>query len=166
MRQFLIRFVVIALLCFGIAYLPIVREHLIGPFTIGVTQVSAWFIQLWDTRATVSDNMIAIPGFAVRILDMCNGVEATLILWTAILAFPAPWSHRLWGLLIGTLLVHAVNILRIVSLLYLGVWKPEWFHWVHWYLWDTLIMLDILLIFLVWMRWMPPSEPDRHAHAA
>jgi exosortase/archaeosortase family protein len=50
-------------------------------------------------------------------------------------------------------------MLRIISLTYLGVWKPEWFHWVHWYLWDALIMLDVLVIFLLWLRRLPPPEP-------
>lgn len=161
MRRFAIHFGILLLILYGVAYLPVVREHLIGPFTIVITQVSGWMIQLWDNNVLVTDNVLSIPGFAVQILDMCNGVEATLLMWAVFLAFPAPWRYRLLGMLIGTLAVHALNILRIISLLYLGVWKPDWFHWVHWYLWDALIMLDILMIFLAWLHWMPLSEDTR-----
>ncbi|MFE8032070.1 exosortase H [Thiohalocapsa marina] len=164
MRHFAIRFAVYLLVLYGLAYLPVVREHLVAPFTVAITDISGWLIGLWDPRVVVTDNVLSIPGFAVQILDMCNGVEATLLMWAVFLAFPAPWRYRLLGMLLGTLGVHAVNILRIVSLLYLGVWKPDWFHWVHWYLWDALIMLDILLIFLAWLHWMPAGK-DRHATA-
>ena len=86
-------------------------------------------------------------------------------LWTALLAFPAPWLHRLWGLLLGLLGVQALNLVRIVSLVYLGVWKPAWFYWVHWYVWDALILVDVLLIFLLWLRQLP-APPESHANAA
>ena len=96
-------------------------------------------IALFGGQAWVQGNVLTIPGFSVRILDLCNGVEATLLLWTAMLAFPAPWRYRLWGLLIGLLGVQALNLARIISLVYLGVWNPAWFYWVHWYVWDALI---------------------------
>ncbi|MBP8290692.1 MAG: hypothetical protein KAX51_12960, partial [Chromatiaceae bacterium] len=75
------------------------------------------------------------------------------------LTFAAPWCYRLLGLVIGFLGVQVLNMLRIISLTYLGVWKPEWVHWVHWYLWDAFIMLDVLVIFLLWLRRLPPPEP-------
>ena len=37
-------------------------------------------------------------GFAVSIEAGCNGVEATIVLIAAMLAFPAPWKHMLVGL--------------------------------------------------------------------
>ena len=40
-------------------------------------------------------------GFAVSIEAGCNGVEATIVLVAAILAFPAPWKRKLVGLAIG-----------------------------------------------------------------
>jgi myo-inositol 2-dehydrogenase/D-chiro-inositol 1-dehydrogenase len=44
-------------------------------------------------------------GFAVSIEAGCNGVEATIVLLAAILAFPAPWKNKLFGLIIGTIAV-------------------------------------------------------------
>lgn len=158
MKRFVILFPVVLIVAFGLIYLPPIRENVIGPFTEAITVFSGWLIQLFGGEVTVSGNILTIPGFSVRIIDMCNGVEATLILWGAILAFPAGWVYKLKGLLIGALTVHALNILRIISLLYLGVHKPEWFHWVHWYLWDALIMIDILIVFLAWVRLMPVPE--------
>jgi exosortase/archaeosortase family protein len=111
-------------------------------------------------EVSVRENVLSIPGFAVQVLDMCNGVEATIFLWAAMIAFPASFLYTLKGIFIGTLTVHVLNIIRIISLLYLGVYKPEWFHWVHWYLWDGLIMLDILIVFLAWIRLMPIRQQD------
>jgi exosortase H (IPTLxxWG-CTERM-specific) len=165
MRRFLFAFTGIGLLLFGLVYLPPVREHLIAPFTDALTDVAGSLILTCGGQAWVEGNVLSIPGFSVRILDLCNGVEATLLLWAVMLAYPAPWRYQLWGLLIGFLGVQAINMVRIISLTYLGVWRPEWFHWVHWYLWDALIMLDVLLIFLLWLSRLPPP-PGAHASAA
>jgi exosortase H (IPTLxxWG-CTERM-specific) len=159
MHRFLLKFIAICLLLFGLNYLPPVRDHLIAPFTDSLTVIAGWLIITFGGQAWVQGNVLTIPGFSVRILDLCNGVEATLLLWAVMLAFAAPWRYRLLGLVIGFLGVQVVNMLRIISLTYLGVWKPEWFHWVHWYLWDALIMLDVLVIFLLWLRRLPPPEP-------
>lgn len=162
MHRFLLSLVVIGLALFGLVYHPHIRDHLIAPFTDSLTVIAGWLITTLGGQAWVTGNVLAIPGFSVRILDLCNGVEATLLLWAVMLAFRAPWRYRLWGLVLGFLGVQAINMVRIVSLTYLGVWQPDWFYWVHWYLWDALIMLDILVIFLLWLRRLPPPEP----HAA
>lgn len=155
MRRFLLAFIGIGLLLYGLVYLPPIRYGVIAPFTDGLTVAAGGLITLFGGQAWVQGNVLSIPGFSVRILDLCNGVEATLLLWTAMLAFPASWRYRLWGLLIGVLGVQALNLARIVSLVYLGVWQPAWFYWVHWYVWDALILLDVLLIFLLWLRRLP-----------
>lgn len=165
MRRFLFTFIGIGLLLYGLAYLPPVRDQVIAPFTDGLTVAAGQLIAAFGGQVWVQGNVLTIPGFSVRILDLCNGVEATLLLWTAVLAFPAPWRYRLWGLLLGFLGVQAINLLRIVSLVYLGVWKPDWFYWVHWYVWDALILMDVLLIFLLWLRRLP-LPASSHAPAA
>lgn len=165
MRRFLLAFAGIGLLLYGTVYLPPVREWIIAPFTDGLTAAAGGTIALFGGQVWVQGNVLTIPGFSVRILDLCNGVEATLLLWTAMLAFPAPWRYRLWGLLIGVSGVQVLNLARIISLVYLGVWKPAWFHWVHWYVWDALILVDVLLIFLLWLRQLP-IKATPHAPAA
>lgn len=166
MRRFILSFIGIGLLLYGLAYLPVVRDGLIAPFTDGLTTLSGGIITLLGGQASVQGNVLSIPGFSVRILDLCNGIEATLLLWTTLLAFPTSWSYRLWGLLIGFTGVQALNLVRIISLTYLGVWQPDWFHWVHWYVWDALILLDVLLLFLLWLRRLPiPAPNPTHAPA-
>lgn len=166
MKRYLFMFAAVALGLYTLVYLPPVRSHLIGPFTFAITWISGWLIQAFGGTVTISGNQLAIPGFAVEVLDMCNGVEATLLLWAALLAYPAPWRHKLLGLLAGTFAVHSVNRVRIISLLYLGAYDQDIFHWVHWYLWDALIMLDILAVFLLWIRWMPSGQAHRGLVAA
>ena len=44
-------------------------------------------------------------GFGVEMRDGCNGINVTILLWAAILAFPAPWKLKAYGLAVGTLAI-------------------------------------------------------------
>jgi exosortase H (IPTLxxWG-CTERM-specific) len=134
-----------------------VQSLAVIPFTEGIAAVSAWLIMLFDANV-VSEGIIirdVTSGFAVAIQAGCNGVEATIVMVAAMLAFPSPWRLKLWGILLGFLSVQALNMVRIISLFYIGQWNMQVFEWAHLYLWQALIMLDVLLIFLIWLRFLP-----------
>jgi exosortase H (IPTLxxWG-CTERM-specific) len=157
MRRFLIVFVVLLVLAFAIELTPPAQAWLVTPWTDGVATVSAILMRLFDRSITTSGNVIgsSTSPFAVSIEAGCNGVEATLVLVAAMLAFPATWRHRLRGIVIGIAAVQALNVLRVVSLFYLGRWNRDVFEWAHLYVWQALIMLDVLIVWVIWVRLVP-----------
>ena len=144
------------------------QAHVVLPFTASIAHLSAWLLQTWDPQVLAHGKIIwnAENQFAVSIEAGCNGVEAGLILISAMLAFPAPWKARLVGILVGNLTVQALNLLRIISLFYLGQWDETLFEWAHLYVWQALIMLDVLVVFLVWLRWLGKQEASPQIPAA
>ena len=52
----------------------------------------------------------------------------------------------------GSLAIHAVNLLRIASLFYLGQHAPAMFEFAHLYVWEGVIMLVTLVIFWTWVQ--------------
>lgn len=141
------------------------QQHLVVPFTESIAQLSAWLIRSFDDRVQTYGVVIRDldSGFAVAIQSGCNGVEACIVLLAAILAFPAPWFHRLVGILIGFVAVQGMNLLRIITLFYLGQWNRTAFDWGHLYIWQALIMLDVLVVFLIWLRYLPRPETAEKA---
>ena len=127
------------------------------PWTGLVADTSAGLIRAFDGDArSVGKTLYSErTGFAVTIEAGCNGVEAMLVLLAGILAFPAPWRLKLIGLAIGVVAIQVLNIIRIVSLFYLGQWDAQWFEWAHLYIWQSLIMLDALIVWLLWIRAVP-----------
>ena len=136
-------------------------EWVTVPFTGLLADVSAFLIKLFDSDVVSYGVIISSQstGFAVQIAPGCDGIEAVIILVSAILAFPAPWKHRLVGIGIGFVAIQALNLVRIISLFYLGQWNQTWFEWFHLYLWQALIVLDALAVWLVWLRYLPRRSP-------
>jgi exosortase H (IPTLxxWG-CTERM-specific) len=130
------------------------------PFTNVLAQVSAFIIKLWD-KEVISYGVVIqneVNGFAVGIAPGCDGIEAVIILVAAIVAFPSPWKHKLIGIGVGFIAIQALNLVRIISLFYLGQWNQTWFDWFHLYLWQALIMIDALGVWLVWLRYLPRTK--------
>ncbi len=77
---------------------------------------------------------------------------------------------KLWGIGLGFIAVQAVNLIRVVSLFFLGQWNFKVFEFAHLYMWQALIMLDVLVVWLLWMRFVAkreaPSPPSPPAAAA
>ena len=157
MIRFFVLFSVLLVGLFTLEILQPVEKYVILPFTSLIADVSVWLIQLFDDNVVATANVIRdkTNGFGVRIERGCNGVEALIILFAAIFAFPAPLKNKLLGFAIGFFAIQALNLVRIISLFYLGQWNQVAFEWFHLYLWQALIILDALVVWLVWLRTLP-----------
>ena len=167
MTRFAILFLVVVTALFAAELTAPAQHALVIPWTEGLARVSAGLVTLFDSQVVSSGKMLQSTrsGFAVSIEAGCNGIEAALILIAAMLAFPAPWKHRLIGIAAGLAAVQVLNVVRVVSLFYLGQWNARAFEWAHLYLWQALIMLDVLIVWLIWIRTLPEKTATQ-AHAA
>jgi exosortase H (IPTLxxWG-CTERM-specific) len=170
MIRFFVLFGVLLVGLFTLEILQPVEKYVILPFTSLIADLSVWIIQLFDDNVIATGNVIrdGASGFGVRIERGCNGVEALIILFAAIFAFPAPFRNKLIGFAIGFVAIQALNLVRIISLFYLGQWNQVACEWFHLYLWQALIILDALVVWLVWLRTLPrtPAPGQTAAQAA
>ena len=168
MKHFFFIFVLIQAVLFGVEMLQPVQQALVEPWTGLIAKASAAIVRLIDPTALSYGRVLHSPSanFGISIEAGCNGVEATIVLIAAILAFPATWRERFWGLSLGFVAVQAVNLLRVVSLFFLGQWNFKLFEFAHLYMWQALIMLDVLVVWLLWMRYVARSQRRRDAAAA
>lgn len=166
MTRFVVVFVLLLLALFTLEMLTPVQEQVILPFTSLLASMSASIIVPFDSSVIAYGKILQFgdSGFAVSIESGCNGVEATIVLIAAVIAFPASWRSRLLAIGLGFLAIQAMNIVRIISLFYLGNWNLDIFSWVHLYLWPVLIMLDVLIVFLVYLRYLSNRSGAQPAH--
>jgi exosortase H (IPTLxxWG-CTERM-specific) len=161
--RFFILFLVLQAALFGVELTPLAQAWFVEPWTVALAHISTGLVTLFDPDVVSTGRIIrsTANGFAVSIEAGCNGVEATIVLLAAMLAFPAPWKNKLVGLAVGTLAVQGLNVVRVISLFYLGQWNRTWFEWAHLYVWQALIMLDVLIVWLVWVRTLPRDDGAR-----
>jgi exosortase H (IPTLxxWG-CTERM-specific) len=161
MLRFFLGFLALQALLFGFELTPWAQRWFVVPWTDTLATISADLVKVFDPGVIADGNVLqsAHNGFAVAIEAGCNGVEASIVLVAAILAFPAPWKRKLLGLAVGVVAVQGLNIVRVISLFYLGQWRLDVFEFAHLYVWQALIMLDVLIVWLLWVRTLPRAAP-------
>jgi len=156
MLRFLFIFCMTLAVLFTVEMLTPVQVAVIQPFTGLLAQLSTALILPFDSEVIANGRVLrdVSTGFAVSIESGCNGVEASIVLIAGVLAFPANWRQKLFAIGLGFLFVQALNVVRIISLFYLGQWHYPLFEWTHLYFWPVLIMLDVLVVFAIYLRWL------------
>ncbi|WP_298433955.1 exosortase H [Ottowia sp.] len=167
MIRFFLIFLGIQAVLFGVEMLNAVQAAVVQPWTGLVAHASAAIVHLFDPSVISYGRVLqsAKTGFGVSIEPGCNGVEATIVLVAAMLAFPSSWKMKAWGIGLGFIAVQAVNLLRVVTLFFLGQWNFKVFEFAHLYMWQALIMLDVLVVWLLWMRVVARRDPAPRAAA-
>ncbi len=136
-----------------------VNERVITPFTIFLSRASVFLLGLLGTGAKASGTLIVSPQFAADIKAGCTGIEPVIILLSAIFAFPSSWRAKVYGAILGMAVLQAVNLIRIVSLVYLGINHPKYFHDAHTFIWQIVIIALSLFLWMVWARSLKPYGP-------
>jgi exosortase/archaeosortase family protein len=106
-----------------------------------------------DGSVTVSG--LEVHGrFPFRVTRDCDGMQIDILFGAAVLAFPSTWARRLAGLAVGFVFLAALNLVRLCTLYFVGVYWPEAFDAAHRELWPLLLVIAALGAFLAWAEWL------------
>jgi exosortase H (IPTLxxWG-CTERM-specific) len=163
---FLFRFLLFLLVFYLVVASHPVNDHVIVPFTGAIARVSGSILRVIGEPVTVEGTEIRSSSFSVNIENGCNGVETALLLAAAVLAFPAGWRQRLLGFFLGFVAIQLVNLIRVVSLVWIGRHRPALFDSSHTVIWQSAVVLFGVLLFLFWAsrqtrRTAPSPEEKR-----
>lgn len=168
MTRFVLIFAALLISSFVFYLLPWGQDYMATPITSAVAKVSVTVMMLFDKNVVSQGIAIhdSVTGQGIEVVAGCNGMEAVIILFASVFAFPATFRQKCAGFLAGFFAIHSLNIVRIVSLYYLARYSMTWFEWFHLYVWQMLIILDALVVWLLWLRWINKGKPKRNAPRA
>ena len=150
--RFLILFLTILGVSFTVVALRQVNDFFVTPYTAVIAQMSGFILRIFGEKATVTGCVVSSPRFAVTIYNGCNGLITSLILVSGVLAFPARISAKLIGVIGGLLAIQLINLVRIVSLFYIGIFMPQHFSDAHIFVWQSLVILAGISLWIVWAQ--------------
>ena len=147
-----------------------VRCHLIAPYQQTIATATAATVNLLGQRTAAVGREVRGRGFAVEITGGCDGLELTLLLAAAILAFPAGAGRKLIGLAVGGAVIAGMNYVRVVSLWLIGAHWPAAFDVAHFTVWPFLLLGATLAVFVAWLWYAslapaPPAGPGPRGQA-
>lgn len=158
--RFLILFLVILAVGFTLVALKPVNDHFVVPYTTFIARASGAVLAVFGEKITVTGCQLNSPRFAVTIYNGCNGLITSLIFISGVLAFPARWRAKLLGAAGGLLAIQLINLVRIISLFYIGVYLPRFFNQSHIFIWQSIVILSGVALWVAWAHRF--AEPRHH----
>lgn len=145
-----ITFLVCIILLYTLLRTSIMREIVGQPLALAFAAISGFILNLLSLKATASGTVLQVEGFAARIDDVCTGIFVVAIYLSAVLAYPSRATEKLKGFLLGASVILSLNLIRVVSLMYIGRYFPSLFEVAHLLIWQSLIIFAALLVWIYW----------------
>lgn len=133
-----------------------VLGYILAPFTFLTVKMTLSLLHLSGMEvALVAITQIHHPnGFAYEIYYRCTAFLPLAIFSVSILAYPGAMTNKLLGLSLGLPLLLGLNLFRLVSLFYIGVYIPKAFGLTHSVIWEILMVVATIGLWLSWIKWI------------
>jgi exosortase/archaeosortase family protein len=131
--------------------LTFIDENLVLPYTQFISWFTALLFQSVGIGVESSQTLLRHPDFTVDIRRGCDGIVATLILVSALIAYPSPWKSKFVGVFWGYILIFFLNLVRVIVLFSLGIlgWMDT-FNFVHTYIAQFVVIACAMLYWIFW----------------
>lgn len=155
-KQPVIRFVGLFALFMGVFY-AVLLFPAVDRAMYDYLAANAWLshsiLNLFGFETLLNKTQISSGNFSIVVRRGCDAVEPAALFVSAVLAFPAPWKKKVLGIVAGSLVLLLINILRIVSLFWIGIVARPHFAKAHLEIWPLLFILAAFALCAVWIRW-------------
>ncbi|WP_313808390.1 exosortase family protein XrtF [Flavobacterium sp.] len=145
--------------CYSL-YLNQFDEHLFetDTFTIMVAEQSKSVLEFFGKSASVEPNasepcvnLIYQGKFIARIIEGCNAISVMILFAAFVFAFSTTWLRTISYIVIGCIIIHILNILRIALLAMALYSYPESEHLLHGVVFPLFIYA---VVFVLWVFWL------------
>ena len=119
---------------------------------------TAWLLERFGLETIQSGRVLGLAGTnGVEIINACTGIAENGLFMGFIFAYKGAWSRRIAIIAGGTLLIHLANISRILLLLLLQAFAPDWFQTLKEFVLNGVYYAVILTLWVVWIRHGQPG---------
>jgi len=119
-------------------------------------ETAAWF-SLFGYEAkvitySIYPHLMYLDSLPIMSIDTpCNGLPILYLFAAFILVYPGTWKRKAVFIPVGLLVIHVLNMIRIISLSYISIYSPDYFDFNHKYLFQIIVYS---LVFTLWFFWI------------
>lgn len=158
-------FVLLMAIFYACTYIPIMDKKILPSYMRFNAKASAMILSLFGEGAKADNTYVSSARYSVNILHGCDAVEPTALFVAAVLAFPASIRSKFPGMIAGSIILAIINLLRIVSLFYTGIYYPKMFNIMHEDIWQSLFILLSLILWVFWAIWATNAKVPQRANS-
>lgn len=153
-------FAVFMAVFYAVTFIPELNEKALPGLQKANATVSTAILNLFGEGATSDKTSISSSRYSINIAHGCDAIEPAALFVAAVLAFPATFRSKFPALFAGTFLLLIINLVRIVSLFYTGVYWPKAFETMHVDVWQPAFIVLSLFLWTLWALWATKPRPQ------
>ena len=116
-----------------------------------VARLTGYALGILGSGIEVVGTQVSSPEFSMRIAPECTSIVPMVILLSGVMAYPSPIRQKLLCLVIGLPVLFLLNLVRTVSLFYIGIQFPDFFETAHYVVWQSVMILAVIAMWLFWI---------------
>lgn len=120
---------------------------------IVLADVSGIALEFLGIPVSLDGAVIGASGFLAVIAQQCTAIELLLVFSALALVCPVSLKARAWALLLGIPSLCLLNLVRVISLLLIGIGFPQHLDMAHLVIWQTIMVVAAFTMWLLWLRW-------------
>jgi len=136
----------------SIAYNKWFIEVVVDRLALALSGLIGAVLELAGNEIIRVGTIIKSNGFSMNIYYKCTGVYQTAGFVAGVLAYPTAFRAKVVGVVWGSLVIGFINVFRLVSIFYIGLYIPEWVAFSHSVIWEALMILSTILVWRLWAR--------------
>ena len=125
-------------------------ERALASLQGGIASIVSGILNMLGNHTTVAGATVRSARFSISVVTACTGLFLTAAFFAAVIAYPSRFSAKLVGITTGAAAIFAVNVVRLVSLFYIGVYLPRFLEPAHLLVWQSLLIVFVLVLWLFW----------------
>jgi archaeosortase B (VPXXXP-CTERM-specific) len=125
----------------------------LGPFFHFTAAATGFFLNIFGASVEVDGSLISSPDFSMSIVFACTGIVAMGIFASAVLAFPCGAKQKAIGIGLGIAALFVLNLVRTVSLFFIGShFSSSFFDTAHFLIWQPVMIAVAIVLWLFWVE--------------
>ena len=135
-------------------YAKLYRTAALNGFLELNARATGWLLTPFVSSVHVQSNVVQSNTYSIGIVEECTALAPLAVFIAGVLAVPASAKSKLWGVVMGLVVLSLVNVVRMASLFFVGSRYPWAMDVAHLIVWQALMVLLAVLLWLFWMyRW-------------
>lgn len=141
------------ILVFMLTHSWMVSHEKLGGLLTFTAAATGFMLNLSGNSVQVNGGLISSPDFSMGIVSGCTGIIPTVILVSAVLAYPCQAKQKATGIALGIAAIFVLNLLRTVSLFLIGSrFSSSFFNTAHFLIWQPIMIMLAIVLWLFWVE--------------
>ncbi|MBK8243726.1 MAG: archaeosortase/exosortase family protein [Saprospiraceae bacterium] len=115
--------------------------------------ISAQILNFFGFPTVIDDNQLTTGVSSISIAKGCDAIAVMIIYTASVIMLPnSSMKNKMQGIWIGLAVLMFANIIRILSLVFCNIYRPELFEFLHIEFWQIIFIFLGASMFLIWLN--------------